>query len=102
MSGRGQRGRGRPPLAVRGRGKDSSVVAPAPAATIPILPVGDHSPLLPGPLGPHGSEAGSIAAPSPPVPPTAPPAAPAPVTPPTGEDYQRLEAMVQQLIQQQQ
>src|SRR4051812_16382559 len=102
MSGRGQRGRGRPPLAVRGRGRASSLVASTPAATIPTPPVGDHSPPLPEPLGPPGSEARLIAAPSPPVLPTAPPATPAPVSPPPGDDYQRLEAMVKHIMQQQQ
>src|SRR4051812_470009 len=102
MSGRGQRGRGRPLLAGRGRGRASSVVASTPAATIPAPPARDHSPLLPEPLGLHGSEARSIAAPSPPVPPTAPPAAPTPVLPPPGTDYRRLEALVQRIMQQQQ
>src|SRR4051812_990543 len=101
-SGRGQRGRGRPLLAGIGRGRASSVAASSPAATIPAPPAGGHNSLLPEPLEPKGSEAGLIAVPSPPVPPAAPPAMPAPVSPPPGTVYQRLEAMVQCIMQQQQ
>src|SRR4051812_9311723 len=106
MSGRGMRGRGRPPLGAGGRGGRASVgtassssSVPAPAE-MPVIPQSaDH-------LEPQGSQAGSTAPPPPPPPPPlTPPVVPsegAVVPPPTGGDFQRLEAMVQQLMLQQQ
>ena len=103
MSGRGARGRGRPPLGAGGRGGRASVgtassssSVPAPVAVPVIQQAADH-------LEPQGSQAGSTAPPPPPphTPPVVPPEA-AVVPPPTGGDFQRLEAMVQQLMQQQQ
>ena len=99
MSGFGLRGRGRPPLARRGRGRASPVATLSREAAILAGLAGDPVPLIPGALEPHGPEAGSIAAHPPPVQSAVPPAVPAPVPPPTGDDYQRLEAMVQQLMQ---
>src|SRR4051812_21054026 len=90
MSGIGRKGRGRPPLVGRGRGRTSPEAASSSEATIPALPAGDHVPLLPEPLKPHGSGAGSIVAHPPPVQPVAPTAA-APIP---GIDYQQLEAIM--------
>ena len=91
MSGIGRRGRGRPPLAGRGRGRASPVATLSREATILAGLAGDHISLIPEPLEPPGSEAGSIAAHPPPVTPAA--AAPAP-----GIDYQQLEAMMDHVI----
>src|SRR4051812_13964434 len=98
MSGRGARGRGRPPLGAGRRGGRASSRAASSSASVPApaaLPAADLVPLLTEYLEPEGSEAGSIDAPPPPPTPPVVPSAVVSVPPPAGDDYQRLEAMVQ-------
>src|SRR4051812_14255279 len=90
MSGRGIRGRGRPPLAGRGRGGSRvSSRADSPSfASMPVaVPAADAVPLLSMPSGHHGSEAGSTAPPPPPAVPAAAVPAAALAQPPAGVDY---------------
>src|SRR3954470_24144239 len=102
MSGFGLRGRGRPPLARRERGRASPVATLSHEAMILAGLAGEPVPPIPETLGPHGSEAGSIAAQPPPVQPAAPSAVRAPVQPPADHGYQRVEALLQRMLQQQQ
>src|SRR3954463_12340400 len=101
MSGRGTRGRGRPPVVGRGRGSQASSRADSSSsASVPTaLPATEAVPLAPVPSEPLGSGAGSSASPTPPV--VSPPVAAA-VPAPAGIDYQQIEALVQRVMQQQQ
>src|SRR4051812_24862184 len=101
MSGRGTQGRGRPPVADRGRGSRASSRADSSssASVSAALPAADIVSFLPV-LSKHlGFGAGLCA---PPTPLVVPPPVAAAVPAPTGIDYQQIEALVQRVMQQQQ